>query len=134
MSTARIDMMAELAEARRKHDTMSPERAERAERDDLATVIETAYDLNPGMASFELLADAILVAGYRKPRQVTTVEELDALPVDSVVMESEQDTFIIRTMRGVFHRFPDGWYVVAGHGARTNIELPATVLHVGGAE
>jgi len=71
---------------------------------------------------------------HSKPRQVTTVEELDALPVDSVVMESEQDTFIIRTMRGVFHRFPDGWYVVAGHGARTNIELPATVLHVGGAE
>jgi hypothetical protein len=59
---------------------------------------------------------------------VTTTEELDALPVDSVVMESEHDTFIIRTMRGVFHRLPDGWYVVAGHGAREYIQLPATVL------
>jgi len=82
----------------------------------------------------EALKQAKIVAAHFEPRQVTTVEELDALPVDSVVMESEQDTFIIRTMRGVFHRFPDGWYVVAGHGARTNIELPATVLHVGGAE
>jgi hypothetical protein len=74
--------------------------------------------------------ERILAAGYRKPRTVTTVEELDALPVDSVVMESEHDTFIIRTMRGVFHRFPDGWYVVAGHGAREDIyiQLPATVL------
>jgi hypothetical protein len=78
-----------------------------------------------------IVAEWILAAGYRKPRTVTTVEELDALPVDSVVMESEHDTFIIRTMRGVFHRFPDGWYVVAGHGAREDIyiQLPVTVLY-----
>lgn len=36
------------------------------ERDELAAVIERAYDLNPGMASFELLAHAALAAGYRK--------------------------------------------------------------------
>ena len=104
------------------------------ERDELAEIVYDAWRHEEPRDTAEIAADAILAAGYRKPRQVTTVEELDALPVDSVVMESEQDTFIIRTMRGVFHRFPDGWYVVAGHGARTNIELPATVLHVGGAE
>lgn len=45
---------------------MSAEREQRAKRDKLAKVIEAAYDLNPGMASFELLAHAVLAAGYRK--------------------------------------------------------------------
>lgn len=76
------------------------------------------------------------------PRTVTTAEELDALPVGSVVMELLGDAaeggpqpvgpFGIPVMPGVFHRFPDGWYVVAGHGVRDDIILPATVLHVGG--
>lgn len=35
-------------------------------RDELAAVIERAYNLNEGMATFELLAHAILAAGYRK--------------------------------------------------------------------
>lgn len=35
-------------------------------------------------------ADAILAAGYRKPRTVTTAEELDALPVGSVVLDHAQ--------------------------------------------
>ena len=80
-------------------------------------------------AQVDTAIDIVLAAGYRCPRTVTTVEELDALPVDSVVMETEEDTFVIRTMRGVFHRFPDGWYVVAGYDARHNIALPATVLY-----
>ena len=32
------------------------------------------------------LADAILADGYRKPQQVTTIEELEALPPGSVVL------------------------------------------------
>ena len=42
-------------------------------RDELATVIETAYDLNPGMATFELLAHATLADGYRKPTLIQYV-------------------------------------------------------------
>jgi hypothetical protein len=104
-----------------------------SDRDELAEIIQDCGEYIPGShaddyVSPDKAADAILAAGYRKPRTVTTAEELDALPEDSVVMESEHDTFIIRTMRGVFHRFPDGWYVVAGHGAREYIQLPATVL------
>lgn len=34
----------------------------------------------------EALAIKLLTAGYRKPRTITTVEELDALPVGSVVL------------------------------------------------
>ena len=41
------------------------------QRNELATVLETAYDLNPGMGSFELLAHAVLAAGYTRPRTVT---------------------------------------------------------------
>ena len=66
---------------------------------------------------------------------VATAAELDALPVGSVVVEGDHatpDPFLgrvhIQTMPGVFHRFPDGWYVVAGYGVRT-VPLPARVLH-----
>lgn len=67
-------------------------------------------------------------------RTITTAAELDALPVGSVVVEGDHTTpdegsFLgITTIPGVFHRFPDGWYVVAGHGAR-EVPLPARVLH-----
>lgn len=37
------------------------------------------------------IAAALLAAGYRKPRVVTTAEELDALPVGSVVLDDEGD-------------------------------------------
>ena len=103
-------------------------------RDELAPMRGELQDLVGDAAErddddwFMQAANSILAAGYRKPRTISTVEELDSLAVDSVVMESEEDSFIIRTMRGVFHRFPDGWYVVAGYGARNDIALPATVL------
>lgn len=69
-------------------------------------------------------------------RTITTAAELDALPVGSVVVEGDHTTPDVMgkgqfaTIPGVFHRFPDGWYVVAGYGARAPEEiLPATVLH-----
>jgi hypothetical protein len=49
-------------------------------------------------------ADAILAAGYRKPRTITTAEELDALPVGSIVamIGSEPDSPAVacRAVRG----------------------------------
>lgn len=69
---------------------------------------------------------------------VNTVEELDALPVETVVMEMTNEPFLgIPTVAGVFHKFPIAvqepgreWFVVAGHGARPadDIILPARVL------
>lgn len=84
-----------------------------------------------------VLASAPLIAGraLREAQEViTTHAELDALPVGSVVMEGTSGggvdyTTVISTMPGVFHRFPQGWYVVAGIGPHHNMEFPMTVLH-----
>ena len=93
------------------------------------------------------LADA-LEGTLPEPDTVSTVEELDALPIGSVVMERQAEPFLgIPTVAGVFHKFPlavqepgrtsqEGWrewYVVAGHGARpaSEIHLPAQVLRKG---
>ena len=79
------------------------------------------------------VADHLLAQGWRPPaRTVSTVEELDALAVGSVVVEGDHGTpddtgMGFNTMPGVFHRFPDGWYVVAGYGPRY-VPLPAIVL------
>jgi len=53
-----------------------PDQAMSNERDALAAVIENAYDLNEGMVTFDLLAHAVLSAGYgkssdRRPSVVT---------------------------------------------------------------
>lgn len=95
--------------------------------------------------------ERILAAGYRKPQQVTTYDQLDALPDDSLVMATGkylngQGDFTDCWMRPL----PD--HVTGGTGARLwevlvyldggvhnmtrndCISLPATVLHVGGAE
>lgn len=48
------------------------------QRDELARLISSRHTMGA--------VDAILAAGYRKPRTITTVEELDALPVGSVVL------------------------------------------------
>ena len=79
------------------------------------------------------LADAIIAAGWRPPaRTVTTVEELDALAVGTVVMEGDHGTpddtgWGFKMMPGAFHRFTRGWHVVAGLGERVP-DLPVTVL------
>ena len=78
--------------------TTSPE----AQRDELAREIfitDNARSLDPAvlwdeadqerMHYAEVIADGLLAAGYRKPRTITTVEELDALPVGSVVMDAD---------------------------------------------
>jgi predicted NAD/FAD-dependent oxidoreductase len=78
-------------------------------------------------SSMSETADAILAAGYSKPRTITAVEELDALTVDSVVKdhvgdiwerkensESERALWCVPGIRG---------YLPSG-----TIPLPATVL------
>ena len=112
------------------------------ERDELADLIETAVEdpiynagdvppsLTPMVAS--AAADAVLAANYRKPRTVTTVEELDALPVGSVILGK----WLAQKWAD-----PDGemWHI-AGKGMYWDLEqmvqrvcLHATVLHEGDA-
>ena len=66
------------------------------------------------------MAAGMIAAGYRKPRAITTVAELDALPKGSVVLDGD-----------VCVRRADGrWKVsdLAGVYASAEITLPATVL------
>ena len=59
------------------------------ERDELAGIIARAFRVHPnGVAYVDHKggADALLAAGYRKPRTITTAEELDALPRGAVVL------------------------------------------------
>ena len=103
-------------------------------RDQLAQII---YDtLNRKYGDFTMpddAADEIIRAGWRPPvRTVTTVEELDALAVGTVVMEGDHGTpddtgWGFKTMPGVFHRFTVGWPVAAGIWERVP-NLPVTVL------
>lgn len=68
------------------------------------------------------IADGLIAAGYRKPRTITTVEELDALPVGSVIRIQQEMNL---------EKFSDGWYTTAltENFQQFPIWLPATVLH-----
>lgn len=78
-------------------------------------------------------ADAILADGYSKPRTITTVEELDALPVESIVRDDLGFTY---------DKWWDedgseyNWWATTGDRreySSKKIALPATVLHEGQA-
>jgi hypothetical protein len=72
-------------------------------------------------------AESATAAGYRKPRTVTTAEELDALPVGSVLL----DPIGISLHKNAF----TGWCASNG-GKEIPLEmlavdgLPATVLYI----
>lgn len=96
-----------------------------SERDELIALL---WD-NDHMPKYDT-ADAILAAGYRKPRTITTAEELDALPDGTVVMDGQGE---------VARKLVYGWRVLvseAGFDAWLSdpleeTYLPATVLHEG---
>jgi hypothetical protein len=74
-------------------------------------------------------ADSILAAGYRKPRTITTAEELDALPAESVVLSATSHVYQHESEEDVT------WWAHPGDQrvyASRQVRLPATVLHVGG--
>ena len=86
------------------------------------------------MLSVREVATRMAAAGRRTPASmIETEEELNSLPVGTVLVEGDHATpdevvsLGLATMPGVFHRFPDGWHVVAGYGPR-QVPLPATVL------
>lgn len=63
-------------------------------RDDLALIVSEALENVTGIYDTTddedcKISDVILAAGYLKPRIVTTVDEMGALPVGSVVIDRE---------------------------------------------
>jgi len=103
-------------------------------RDELAEVIYKARWVdaveNAEMATDAKMAETILAAGWVKPRTITTVEELDALPDYSAVMLAGRDGLICQKRYG-------SWALM-GFDERVSLpqiagDLPATVLHEGQA-
>ena len=100
------------------------EREEYTPREKLVNLIEWAEtdtyatSQEDGMSHTDILATAILDAGWRPPaRGVTTVEELDALPELAVIRDSE----------GTVAELAFGmWF--SSDGRVFGLRLPATVL------
>jgi hypothetical protein len=64
---------------------------------------------NPAYAEYAFaLADAILAAGYRKPRTITTAEELEKLPYGSAVQTSDESDTVVLKDKGTIFRNQSG--------------------------
>lgn len=105
------------------------------ERDELADLLADSIFRYTGVttSSSKSMADELLTEGYRKPQQVTTVEELGALPNGTVVMDCHGE---------VARKLTYGWRVLVSESGfdawlsdpLEETYLPATVLHVGSGE
>ena len=96
------------------------------ERDELADELQQfalTHDREDGRTWADY-ADALLAAGYRKPRTITTPEELDALPVGSIILDVENDAWQKMTS--------GSWSCADQVNGSPSGYLAATVLHVGG--
>lgn len=110
---------------------MSTERDELAEmRGELAELAADAAERDDDDWMTEA-ADAILAAGYRKPRTITTTEELDTLPVDSVIVDYRGSAY----QWGIGLDGSEGWASTRDSNPITTNHLlrfqPLTVLHEG---
>lgn len=101
-------------------------------RDELALILvnnqRARYDLPPRSTTAHCSescwaeVDAILAAGYRKTRTITSADELDALPVGSAVLSE--------TIAYQKHDDDDWSWSAAGRFWSTHqIGLPAVVIH-----
>lgn len=98
--------------------------------DELSGVIsQSVHGPHGGTDLTRHMADSILAAGYRKPRTITTAEELDALPNGTVVLSN-----VYKAHHGVaisFQRWEDGCWHRGARSSDTHPEyfLPVTVIH-----
>jgi len=90
-------------------------------RDELRDII-LDFDVSH-ITEAEVIAEAILAAGYRKPRTITTAEELEALPEGSVVRDFMDD--VAEKRGGVWC----GYETEPMNNRRLAKYLPGTVLH-----
>ena len=110
------------------------------ERDELAQLIERAGQLGPctvedlRLKDAEYYADAILAAGYVKPRQVTTPDEANELPDRSAILTPGD--IIFRKWKDYYGDGKHAWERELGQMVPAELlsaegHFPATVLHVG---
>lgn len=98
-----------------------------SDRDELQAIVADALT-NPQHGEFALdslrTAARVLAAGYRKPRTITTAEELDALELRSVVLDSDGEPFELTD---------NGWryWMYEESFGSLELSLPATVFHEG---
>lgn len=92
---------------------------------------ELIYGVNSGKygdyCHHEETADAILAAGWRKSRMITTIDELNTLPDESVIRTRRGDILELDEHRTDSWRngYKPGWDIVA---IATEYDLPAIVL------
>jgi hypothetical protein len=92
----------------------------------------SCHEVGCGHEYLDDLTAPLARAGYRKPRTITTAEELDALPVGSVVLHHGRSfqRYVPRVV-GLYEyglwQCPDGGFVRNSQGGA--MILPATVLH-----
>ena len=100
-------------------------------RDELAEIIQDCGEYIPGShaddyVSPDKAADAILAAGYRKPRTITTAEELDDLTYGTAVAHDEGWGYTVAQRQAEDLR----WYVTGClEYIRPEALLPAMVIH-----
>ncbi len=124
------------------------------EREELEDAIaRAAYNYNPdrgrdgndvpfeqGDTSYEkseakVVAEALIAAGYRKPRIITTLDELYALPSGTVIRDSypmvlELGRYVAGHELAWHATFPESGYGQDFGYDNDQIDLPATVLYV----
>lgn len=86
--------------------------SENTERDELADIIKREYRSAVTRKSddcYTAPADAILAAGYRKPRTITTAAELEALPFGSAVQTSDASDVVVLKSEGRYFRNQSGF-------------------------
>lgn len=83
------------------------------------------YSTNVGINEAREIADSLLQAGYRKPRTITTLDELDALPFEAVLRDF--DGHVLERWGQPSENL---WatVMVTSYIPRRDISLPATVL------
>ena len=88
---------------------------------DWATLVQEEADSNYA----HRIADGLIAKGYTQPRTITTVEELDALPDGSVILDGAGDAG--QKLSGMWH-FPEtapmGSSKVAKYGVATVLRTP----------
>lgn len=104
----------------------------REEREYLAELLEEEQESgrwasSPTADLYGFMADAVLAAGYRKPRTITTREEVYALAEGSVVLDSAGD---VSQLRGGFWCSYEATEMTPQRLAKY---IPAQVLYEGGA-
>lgn len=101
-------------------------------RDELAEIIYDAWREEEPRDSADIATAAILAAGYHKPRTITTSDELNALPVGSVVLYRDRAFQHYPAHPAPFDEYQQ-WKCADGGFVRSTKDgssiLPAIVIH-----